>query len=228
MLLTVSGRAAWLLAGGLLAAEVAVRSGVTGLPLAPAWFAVFYVVAYYVDDGLAFFGMVRLAQIVDEVEDARSRAAALAVADERLLAARSLHSAVGQRLADISAMAAAARHALSRDAAQARARIAEAGITAREAVARAREVAAGDRSLPRREPAASPFAGAVIGARLAWVVAARGAGHVRGGEHRILRLRPLQRAAAGPSGRATSCWPRRCSCITPARRARAASPGRGR
>jgi two-component system sensor histidine kinase DesK len=170
VLLTVSGRAAWLLAGGLLAAEVAIRSGVTGLPVRPAWFAVFYVVAYYVDDGLAFFGMIRLAQIVDEVEDARSRAAALAVADERLLAARSLHSAVGQRLAYISAMAAAARRGLSRDAAQARARIAEAGITAREAVARAREVAAGDRSLPRREPAATPFTGAVIGAQLAWLV----------------------------------------------------------
>jgi two-component system, NarL family, sensor histidine kinase DesK len=170
VLLMVPGPASWPLAGGLLAAEVAVRSAVTGLPLASHWFSVVYVVTYYVDDALVFFGMVRLAQIVGEVQDARSRAADLAVTDERLLAARSLHSAVGQRLADISAMAAAARRALSRDAAQARARIAEAGITAREAVARAREVAAGDRSLPRAEPAASPFAGAVIGARLAWVV----------------------------------------------------------
>jgi len=37
VLLTVPGRVSWLLAGLLLAAEVVVRTTVTGLPLAPAW-----------------------------------------------------------------------------------------------------------------------------------------------------------------------------------------------
>ena len=76
---------------------------------------------FHVDDALVFFGMVRLAQIVGEVEEARARRR-LAVARERLQAARSLQTAVGQRLAGIAAKAAAAQQALSRDAAQARAR----------------------------------------------------------------------------------------------------------
>jgi two-component system sensor histidine kinase DesK len=120
-----------------------------------------------VDDAVVFFGMVRLAQIVGEVEQARSQAADLAVGRERLQAAEALQAAVGQRLAGIAAQAAAARRALSRDAARAREQIAAAGITAREAVAEARAVVAGS---PRPEPTAAPAGGAVIGTRLAQAV----------------------------------------------------------
>lgn len=169
VLLTVPGRKSWLLAAALLAAEVVVRVAVTGLPVTPAWFALLYIVAYYVDDALLPFGMLRLTRILGEVEAAQRQAANLAVARERLRAAQSLRPAVGQRLADVAALAAAARHALAADGAAARVQVAAAGSAAREAVSRARTLAAGDYVLDRREPVAVPPAG-VIGARLAWAV----------------------------------------------------------
>ena len=55
----------------LLAAEVVMRVTLTGLPIAPAWFAVVYLMAYYIGDALGFFGLVRLAQIVGDVQQAR-------------------------------------------------------------------------------------------------------------------------------------------------------------
>jgi two-component system sensor histidine kinase DesK len=170
VLLMVPGRASWLLAGVLLAAEVMVRAALTGLPESPAWYAVVVVAGYYVDDALTFFGLVRLAQIVREVTQARGRAAGLAVAGERLAAARSLQTAVGERLASIAATAAAARRALGGDAARARTLITAAGSTARDAVAQAREVAAGHREAFGLEGTARPARSAVIGARLAWAV----------------------------------------------------------
>jgi two-component system sensor histidine kinase DesK len=173
VVLTVRGRVPWLIAGLLLAADVMVRAAVTGLPLAPvspAWLGGMWAVVAFVDDGLYFFGMVRLAQIVGEVEQARRQAVGLAAAGERLAAARSLQAAVGRHLAGIAARAAAARRALASDAARARAQIAGAGTAAREAVAQARAVAAGRFSPPAPEPAAAPGGGAVIGARLAWAV----------------------------------------------------------
>jgi signal transduction histidine kinase len=133
VLLMVPGRVSWLLAGGLLAAEVIGRAAGTGLPLPQAWMGVLWVITYYIDDALVFFGMVRLAQLVGEVEQARGQAADLAVARERLRAAGSLQEAVGQRLADVATSAAAARQALSRDAAEARTQIAAAGVAARQA-----------------------------------------------------------------------------------------------
>jgi two-component system, NarL family, sensor histidine kinase DesK len=169
VLLMVPGRVSWLLAGGLLAAEVTVRAAGTGLPLPQTWMSVSWVVTYYVDDALVFFGMVRLAQIVGEVEQARGQATDLAVARERLQAAGSLQAAVGQRLADVAAMIAAARQALSRDATSARAQVAAAGVTARDAVAQARSVITAQGEA-RPEPVAPRSASAVIGARLAWAV----------------------------------------------------------
>ena len=171
VLLMVPGRVSWWLAGALLAAEVTVRAAGTGLPPGePVWMDVLWVITYYVDDALVCFGMIRLAQLVAEVEQARRQAADLAVARERLQAAGSLQAAVGQRLADVAARASAARQALSCDAAEARAQIAAAGATARDAIARARSVMAGQGEPPGREPATGPSA--AIGARLAWAVLA--------------------------------------------------------
>ena len=168
VLLMVPGRRSWLLAGGLLAAEVTGRAFGTGLPLPQAWMSISWVTTYYVDDALVLFGMVRLAQIVAEVEQARGQAADLAVARERLQAAGSLQAAVGQRLADVAARVASARQALSWDPALARAQIAAAGVTARDAVAQARSVMIAQGEPPRQEPAARQSA--LIGARLAWGV----------------------------------------------------------
>jgi signal transduction histidine kinase len=139
VLLMVAAPLSWLLAGMLLAAELVVRAALTGWPAAPAWFGTIYVVIYYVDDAAAFFGLVRLVQIVGEVEQVRA-AAGLAVAAERLQVARELQAAIGKRLAGIAAMAAQARRELSRDAGHARAQIAAAGAAARDAIAQAREV----------------------------------------------------------------------------------------
>ena len=169
LLLMVAGPVSWLLAGGLLAADVAVRAAVTGLP-APGWYGVLWVAVFYVDDAMVFFGMVRLAQVVNEVEEARGQAAGLAVARERLHAARSLQMAVGRRLAGIGVNAAAARCALAGDAARARAEVAAAGAAARKAIAEARALAADRRVAPGPEPAEAPGGRAVIGARLASAV----------------------------------------------------------
>ena len=169
VLLLVAAPVSWLVAGGALAAEATLRAAVTGLP-APGWYGVVWMVTYYVDDALVFFGLVRLAQLVSEVEDARCQAAALAVARERLRAGRSLEAAVGERLNDISGNVAAARRALARDAARARAQVAAAGATARVAVADARALAIGQRAGPDAEQFTEPGVRAVIGAQLAWTV----------------------------------------------------------
>ena len=170
VLLVVPGWVSWLLAGGLLAAEVLVRAVVTGLPVSPAWIAVVTVAGYYLNDGLEFFGLVRLAQIVGETAGARERAAGLAVAGERLAAARSLQAAVGERLASIAAQATAAQHLLGRDAARARMQITAVGIAARAAVAQARQVAARHDGTDVPQAATPAAGGGVIGARLAWTV----------------------------------------------------------
>jgi two-component system sensor histidine kinase DesK len=169
VLLTVASPLSWLLAGGLLAAEVVVRATLTGLPVAPTWYAILYVVTYYIDDCLLFFGLVRLAQLVRELDHARDQAAGLAVAAERLQAAEALQVAIGRCLADVARMVAAARLALRDDLEVARGQVAAAGVTAREAVAQARAVTAGRRS-PPPESGAAPARGAVIGARLAQAV----------------------------------------------------------
>jgi two-component system, NarL family, sensor histidine kinase DesK len=173
VLLTIGGRESWLLAGALLAAEVGVRLGIVGLPtgtesarLADAA----YVVTYYIDDCVAFFGLVRLAQLVGEVDQARRGSAGLAASGERLQASEALRSAVGERLVAIATILGAARHALPRDTGLAHARIKAAGATAREAAAQARTVARSLACMPQPESGVPPPAGAVIAPRLAWAV----------------------------------------------------------
>jgi len=169
VLLLVAAPVSWLLAGALLAADMTLRATVTGLP-APGWYGVIQVVTFYVDDALIFFGMVRLAEIVSEVEDARERAAGLAATRERLDVAGALKTGVGERLAGISASVAAARRVLAHDAARARAQVATAGAAAREAVAGARALAAGRCAGQEPGPTTGPGGRVVIGTRLAWAV----------------------------------------------------------
>jgi two-component system sensor histidine kinase DesK len=176
VLLTVPGRVSWLLAGLLLAADLLVRATVVGLPFAfapapaPAWYGAVWAVVTFVDDALFFFGMVRLAQIVGEVQDARGLAAELAVGRERLQAAEALQSALGERLAAVGSRVVAAFQAIPASPARAREQVTAAGVAARDAVAQARAVTADRRSPPAPEPAAESATGAVISARLAWAV----------------------------------------------------------
>jgi len=174
VLLTVPGLISWLIAGALLAADVTVRWTVVGLPsgVAAGWPGALWAAVTFTDLGLAFFGLTRLTQLVRELQEAQGQHAELAVAAERLKAARELQSAVGERLDGIATMAAAARHALARDPRAALAQVTAAGSSARQAVAHARAVAVGRRVLPQAEPAGSPPGGAIIGARLARAVLA--------------------------------------------------------
>jgi hypothetical protein len=82
---------------------------------------------------LAFFGMIRLVQLVGELEEARGQAERLAIAAERLKAAEKLGSAMGKQLAGVATLARAAREALSKDPAAAQAKVSAAGAAAREA-----------------------------------------------------------------------------------------------
>jgi len=169
VLLMLAAPLSWLLAGGLLAAEAVVRVTVTGLPVPSGWVGAIIVVSYYLDDALMFFAMVRLAQIVGELQQARSQVADLAVARTRLQAARELQAAVGERLSGIAAMAAAVRPVLPGYPARARRQVEAAGREARAVIEQVRAVTAGQRDPPRPEPAPPP-GGSVIAARLAWAV----------------------------------------------------------
>jgi two-component system sensor histidine kinase DesK len=174
VLLMLPGQWSWPLAGVLLVADVVVRVGLHGLPWTPAWSAALWVVIVFVDDCLILFGLVRLADLVTELQAARGQLAELAVARERVQASEDLQDAVGDRLADIAAMAAVAQQALPGDPAGARAQIRAAGITARDAIARARSVTADHRMPPGREPPPAPAAGqgtgAAIAPRVAWAI----------------------------------------------------------
>jgi signal transduction histidine kinase len=134
VLLMVRGRAAWLVAGFLAGADILVRATVTGLWPVTGWSTALTAFIVYLDNALYLFGVVRLAQIVDEVKQAHRQAAALTAARERLRAAQVLQATVGERLAAIAATAEAARQALARDVAEARTQIAAAGTAARETV----------------------------------------------------------------------------------------------
>ncbi len=123
-------------------------------------------VVVFVDDGLVFFGLVRLSDLVTELQSARGRFAELAVARERLQAAEDLQAAVGERLAGVAAMTAAAQQAWPGNPAGARAQIAAAGVAARDAVARARAVTA-DRRMTRGPEPPAAATGADIAPRLA-------------------------------------------------------------
>ncbi len=169
VLLTLPGRLSWPLAGVLLVADVAVRAGLVGLPWAPAWSAVLWLVIVFVDDCVAFFGPVRLSDLVAELQSARGRFAELAVAHERLQAAEDLQAAVGGRLADVTGMTAAAQQALPGNPAEARAQMEAAGVAARDAIAQARAVTADHRTAPSPEPATAAT-GADIAPRLAWTI----------------------------------------------------------
>lgn len=166
VLVLVPGRRAWALAGLLLAADVALSTAIANGPmgsLGPRWYVAVNALAYYVDDCMMFFGPLRLAQIVENIEDARDRLTDLAVSGERLQVARSLQAAVGERVVAVAAWAASARLALRSEPARARALIAAAGVSAREAAVQARRVAVGGSTWT---PSAGP-ARAVIGVRLA-------------------------------------------------------------
>jgi two-component system, NarL family, sensor histidine kinase DesK len=171
VLLLVPGRRGWGVAGGLLVSEVTVRAVLGGNAYGsfPGWYSLMGVAVFYLDDALTLFGPMRLARTVDEIDEARDRLADLAVSAERLRVARSLQTEVGDRVAEIAAVAAGVRRELAASPAWARARMAAAGRAAREMTARAKMLAVDPAGLGDL-PSGWAQPGAALGARLAWLV----------------------------------------------------------
>jgi two-component system, NarL family, sensor histidine kinase DesK len=170
VLLAVAAPASWLLFGALTAAEVAARIGLVGLPAGYGASAGLAVVALFVDDALVLFGLTRLADMVAQVNAARSELADLAVSRERLTAAGALRSAVGERLTAVSGRATAALQAADRSPARARELITEAGVLARQALADVRGTTVTDRPSAGTKETAVPGTGAAVAPRLALTV----------------------------------------------------------
>lgn len=169
VLLTVTAPASWLVAGALAAGEVAIRAGLVGLPVDAGKWPVVWVVTAYVDNGLALFGLARLADMVARVHAARGELAEVAVSKERARATRALQSAVGERLAAVSARAAAALRVLGGSPGQARELVTEAGRLARQALAEVRATTGASDPVPHGERA-GPGTGAGVAPRLALTV----------------------------------------------------------
>jgi two-component system, NarL family, sensor histidine kinase DesK len=168
VLLTVAAPLSWLLFGALTAAEEALWAAV-GYHAAASGAA--FVLIAHVDAAFTLFGLARLATMVAQLHAARGELADLAVSRERLRAAETLRSAVGERLASVAALANGALPAMTRDHPLAREQIAQAGVITRQALAEVREATAAAGVGPHRagEPA-GPEAGAVLAPRLARMV----------------------------------------------------------
>jgi two-component system, NarL family, sensor histidine kinase DesK len=171
VLLTVTAPASWLVAGALAAAEVGIRTGVVGLPAVGAW-PVVRILGAYIVEGLALFGLARLADMVARVDAARSELAEVAVSQERARATWALQVAVGDRLAAVSARATAALQMLGGSPGQARELITEAGGLARQALADVRAATGVPDPVQHTDGPAGPATGAAVAPRLALTILA--------------------------------------------------------
>jgi two-component system sensor histidine kinase DesK len=82
-------------------AAVAIAAGVQGA-VTDAPFEVAYAVAATVIGGLLVYGLTRLAGLIEELRDARTEVARLAVAGERLRVSRDLHDLIGSSISAIT------------------------------------------------------------------------------------------------------------------------------
>ncbi|WP_232667624.1 sensor histidine kinase [Pseudonocardia sp. TRM90224] len=155
LLLTVASPLSWLLFVLALVVEGVLRIGVVGLPHIQglAGPTLIFVVPLY--SAVAVFGLVRLAGLISDLREARGRLAALTVARERARAAQRLRAAIGDRLDTVTTHAQAASAALPEEPDEARRRLAEAAVEARQALDQVRTMVSDD----RREPAASADGG---------------------------------------------------------------------
>ena len=170
VLLTLPSRVSWLLFAVLAVADEAVRAGLVGLPYAPALSAAIWVLIAFAINALVLFGLARLADLVATAHAARTGLADAAITAERLRAADSLRSAVGDRLAAAAGRAGAAVQAMGRSRAQAREHVAEAGAAARRALADVRAVIVRYPGQGEPDAFAAPAASVVLAPRLARVV----------------------------------------------------------
>ncbi|MCG5217077.1 histidine kinase [Streptosporangium sp. KLBMP 9127] len=105
--------------------------------------------------GLVIYGLVRLAQLVRELREARERLARAAVVRERLRAARDLHDLLGHSMAAILLTCELARRLAGTDPTRARAELVRVAEMAERAEADLRSVASDRRELSLSEEAES-------------------------------------------------------------------------
>jgi two-component system, NarL family, sensor histidine kinase DesK len=169
VLLTVRTPVSWVLLGGLVAAEMAriITLGVDRPHPATATLVVSSVVVL-VNTALTLFGLVRLADLVNELHSTTDELAVQAVRDRQLRTAARMRSGIGDRLGRVIAHARDGLVALSSDPELARRTVREAALVAREALAQVRAAASTDPDVDRsaqRSPS-----GDAVAARLAKLV----------------------------------------------------------
>lgn len=173
VLLTSSGRRAWLTFAAVVASDVALAAAV--LPPIPLPILAFRSQSTFIL-GLLLFAVARLAQLVRQLHDAREELAATEVARYRVEAAVGLRAAIGERLATILVTARGLVDA--GDVATRQRTAARIAATSREAMAAVREVAdvhrtAGRQDHPGGRPATRDLATPPDGGDDAWVLGRR-------------------------------------------------------
>ncbi|MEV1167899.1 histidine kinase [Nonomuraea sp. NPDC049784] len=155
LLVTVNRPGAWLLSGAVLAGE-AVRIAVLGVPWPGSGVAIIiWMLVAPANTGLAFFGLVRLADMVTALHQARTELADLAIKQERRRSAEHLRTIIGDRLETVTRHAGTALSALRGDPDLARAQLAEAARRTRQALDEVRTVVAADQQGPDPRPGAA-------------------------------------------------------------------------
>jgi two-component system, NarL family, sensor histidine kinase DesK len=154
-LLILPGRAAWFGFAGLLVVESAIWAGLALVsPDVRPW-QLFIVVMTPVTNGLSFFGLSRLADLVTTLYATRTLVAATAAAAERSRAVTAVRTATGDRMGMATAKGEAALRALQAppfDAAAARGHLVEVAAVTRAALADVRSVGEGQRPHEYPEP----------------------------------------------------------------------------
>ncbi len=141
VLLTVRGWASWVLAAAVILGEALMWSVLMPYLLGPedaaSPFFAMYAAMIVAANGLLFFGMTRLSELVRELHATRAALAPLEVARERLRIARSLQREVGSRLTAVISAARRAGDGTGEGGAEATAVV----EVARQALAQVRTVA---------------------------------------------------------------------------------------
>ncbi|MBM7862166.1 sensor histidine kinase [Lentzea nigeriaca] len=139
------------------AVSSAVLLSVCGLQWAygGGWFGVGYGIVATMNGALVVYGMSRLRSMVQELHDARSELAELAVTQERLRFARDLHDLLGYSLSAITLKTELAGQLVLRDPARATDELGEVLVICRQALADVRSVARSYRELSLDEEAQS-------------------------------------------------------------------------
>jgi two-component system, NarL family, sensor histidine kinase DesK len=170
VLLCFSGWCSWLAAFCLLVGDVALRAAVTGLPWEPAWSGALWATVAFSDTAIVTFGIIRLTQLIEDLQAARGQAAEFGAAAERLRAAEVLDTAVYDGLGEVATKVATAERLYSCDIAEASTAIRRAGVIARQASSRARELFGNHGLLEPPRSTEVPLGESLLGARLAWGV----------------------------------------------------------